>query len=145
MTAIQFSRPAIAAMIVTVGVCVATSDAANRSARSNQRAAMMTQLPHKASGVATLVPPASGSKWTLPSEIRMIAPLSPAPQTEQVWKQGKPNWLNPQPEPPAPRLKSTGNWLNPQPEPPAPWLRPTRNWLNPQPEPPAPTLNSTAK
>ncbi len=125
MTALQFSRPAIAAMIVTFGVCVATSDAAHRSARTDQRTGMMTQLPHKASGVATLVPPASGGKWTLPSEIRMIAPLSPASQTEQVWKQGKANWLNPQPEPPAPRLKSTGNWLNPQPEPPTPTLKST--------------------
>jgi hypothetical protein len=145
MTVIQFSRPAIAAMIVTFGFCVATSDAANRAARTSQRAGIMTQLPDKASGVATLAPPTSWSKRILPSEIRMITPLLPEPQTEQVWKQGKPNWLNPQPEPPAPRLKSTGNWLNPQPEPPAPWLRPTGNWLNPQPEPPDPTMKSTAK
>jgi hypothetical protein len=125
MTPIQSCRPAIAAMIMVISVGVATSDAANRSARIGQDAAVMKQVPQKASGVARLAPPPSWSKRTLPSEIRVMTSPSSEPQTEQVWKQGRPNWLNPQPEPPTPRLKSTGNWLNPQPEPPAPTLKST--------------------
>jgi hypothetical protein len=85
MTVIRFSRLAVAAMIVTFGVRVATSDAAIRSPRTIQRTAVATKVPHK------------------PWEIRMLNPQPepPASVMKRVSKPGKPNWLGPARESPA--------------------------------------------
>ncbi|NTW55451.1 MAG: hypothetical protein HGB20_00200 [Chlorobiaceae bacterium] len=63
-------------------------------------------------------------------------PLAPKRQVKH--HRGGRNWLNPQPEPPAPLAPDAKLWLNPQPEPPAPLAPDAKLWLNPQPEPPAP-------